>query len=357
MRHLVITSLASLALAGCTTQPPAPVDDYGSQYYGREYYPASYVVDGNNTQPPAEVVTNQPEYNTSQSSSAYIVAAGDTLYAIARAQNSTIPAIAAANNLSAPYLLSPGQRLTIPGGTYNATQAIEVATDETATEEPRSTTASATNADSNDSYNVEKGDTLYGIARAHNTSVAAIAAENNIAAPYNLTPGQTLLLPQGISAASYNAAKPAAGTTSSAVAATSSAKTASYTSLSAPSSFSWPVSGKVISTFGDGSGSYRNDGINISAASGTSVKAAAPGQVVYAGNGLKGYGNMIIIRHGGDWLTSYAHQKEFLVNKGETVKNGQVIGTVGDTGNVDRPQLHFSIRKGTSAKDPKKYLK
>jgi murein DD-endopeptidase MepM/ murein hydrolase activator NlpD len=120
--------------------------------------------------------------------------------------------------------------------------------------------------------------------------------------------------------------------------------------------FIWPVRGEIISTFGPKGAGKSNDGINIAAAEGEPIKAAADGQVVYAGNQLKGYGNMIIIRHSGDWVTAYAHAKDILVRDGDNVVRGQVLGSVGNTGGVGTAQLHFGIRQGKKPVDPLKML-
>jgi murein DD-endopeptidase MepM/ murein hydrolase activator NlpD len=100
-----------------------------------------------------------------------------------------------------------------------------------------------------------------------------------------------------------------------------------------------------------------NDGINISAKQGTAVKAAENGVVAYAGNEVKGMGNLIIIQHSGGWMTVYAHMDSMNVKRGTRVNVGQKIGAVGKTGKVDSPQLHFEIRKGTKAYNPNNYLK
>jgi murein DD-endopeptidase MepM/ murein hydrolase activator NlpD len=120
--------------------------------------------------------------------------------------------------------------------------------------------------------------------------------------------------------------------------------------------FSWPVSGRVIAGYGPGANGLHNDGINIAAASGASVGAAEDGVVAYAGNELRGFGNLLLIRHEGGWMTAYAHNSELLVRRGQRVKRGQTIAKVGRTGNVSSPQLHFEIRKGTDAVDPMKFL-
>ena len=120
--------------------------------------------------------------------------------------------------------------------------------------------------------------------------------------------------------------------------------------------FLWPVKGQIISGFGPKKGGLNNDGINISAPAGTSVMAADNGVVAYAGNELRGFGNLLLIRHADGWVTAYAHNAKLLVKRGEKVKRGQAIAQIGSTGNVSAPQLHFEIRKGTDPVDPLRYL-
>ena len=120
--------------------------------------------------------------------------------------------------------------------------------------------------------------------------------------------------------------------------------------------FDWPVHGKVISEFGSFASGEKNDGINIAAALGAPIHAAADGVVSYTGNELKGYGNLILIRHSGDYVTAYAHAKSILVARGNRVVRGQVIGYAGTTGGVDVPQVHFEIRHGTAPVDPRPLL-
>jgi murein DD-endopeptidase MepM/ murein hydrolase activator NlpD len=122
------------------------------------------------------------------------------------------------------------------------------------------------------------------------------------------------------------------------------------------SPFIWPVDGKVISKFGPAKDNLRNDGINIAAPVGAPVKASAAGTVAYAGNELRGFGNMVLLRHEDGWVTAYAHNSSLLVQKGQRVAQGQTIARVGSTGNVESPQLHFELRKGTKAVDPMKVL-
>jgi len=116
--------------------------------------------------------------------------------------------------------------------------------------------------------------------------------------------------------------------------------------------FLLPVNGKLTARFGSVSNGLHNDGINIAAPRGTPVRAAQNGVVAYAGNELKGFGNLLLIRHANGWMTAYAHNDVLLVKRGDQVKRGQVIARVGSTGNVATPQLHFELRHNTEAVDP-----
>ena len=120
--------------------------------------------------------------------------------------------------------------------------------------------------------------------------------------------------------------------------------------------FRWPLAGRVISDFGASSTGERNDGINISAQQGEPVRASASGTVSYCGNELKGYGNLVLIRHDDGYITAYAHVANFIVNRDDQVLAGQVIAYAGATGDVTVPQLHFEIRKGVRALDPRSVL-
>jgi len=120
--------------------------------------------------------------------------------------------------------------------------------------------------------------------------------------------------------------------------------------------FLWPVHGRVIASYGVSANGIHNDGINIAARAGTAVVAADAGVIAYAGNELRGYGNLVLIKHANGWMTAYAHNSSVLVKRGEPVKRGQTIARVGATGTVSSPQLHFEIRRGTRALDPSEYL-
>jgi len=116
--------------------------------------------------------------------------------------------------------------------------------------------------------------------------------------------------------------------------------------------FAWPVSGHVISTFGSTGDGERNDGINIASQLGAPIRASADGTVTYAGDQLRNYGNLVLIEHGNGFITAYAHAQSISVSRGDHVRKGDVIGTVGESGDVPRPQVHFEIRHGARPIDP-----
>ena len=120
--------------------------------------------------------------------------------------------------------------------------------------------------------------------------------------------------------------------------------------------FDWPVSGRVISDFGATANGGKNDGINIAAPMNTPIRASASGTVSYAGNELKDYGNLVLVKHSGGYTTAYAHADRLVVSRGDFVARGQVIGYVGQTGDVAKPQLHFEIRSATTPVNPHSYL-
>lgn len=251
---------------------------------------------------------------------------------------------------------------------------------------------------------VTPGDTLYSLSRKYSVPVNDLAVMNNIKPPFALYAGQEIRVPNLESApvriADNEKAKsdvtPKSATTPKATKTTSSkdakpavttkpqtktqpktkeqpktqqqktsAKSSSGNAVKklpaiaarSSSRFSWPVRGKILSGYGSKSNGLFNDGINISAARGTAVAAAENGVVAYAGNEVKGMGNLVIVQHSDGWMTVYAHMDTLSVRRGARVNVGQKIGTVGQSGKVNKPQLHFEVRKGTKAYNPIQYLK
>lgn len=139
------------------------------------------------------------------------------------------------------------------------------------------------------------------------------------------------------------------------IASTSPSEVASASALG-DGSYGWPLRGEILSKFGPQSGGLANDGLNIAGSVGDRVYASKAGEVSYAGNELRHLGNVVLVRHAGGVITVYAHLDQIYVSKGDNVLKGQPLGTVGQTGSVDEPQLHFEIRKDSVPLDPIKYL-
>ncbi|HEV7372600.1 LysM peptidoglycan-binding domain-containing M23 family metallopeptidase [Arenibaculum sp.] len=387
--------------------------------------------------PPAPVTMSEQAASPS-AAGAVTVAAGDTLYEIARRYNVPVRELIEMNGLAPPYVLQVGQRLALPTARY---------------------------------HTVQGGDTLYAVSRLYQVDLAELARANGLAAPYQIRVGQQLRLPGAngvatatatdpatpagaplpgrkpgstvVAAAPVAPAPPAAPPASPAVAAPRPgqgavlpaipsrqepppetlppaavpntvhpsaihpsavppaavaqtpvvvppkppARTAAAAPPPAPvpepvpsqpaspppsppsspppaedppprtaSTFAWPLRGEILSDFGSKPGGLHNDGINIAAAAGTPVTAAESGIVAYAGNELRGFGNLLLIRHADGWMTAYAHLQQMQVERGARVSRGQQIGTVGSTGNVTSPQLHFEVRRGSRAVNPREWL-
>ena len=254
----------------------------------------------------ADASTDAPTPVTNKANK-YIVSKGDTLFSLGRKYNVSPFAIAEANGLSKNKALPIGKAITIPAKATVATAEKLPAV------------------------------TLKKPAEAGKTDVAQIDAKKGA-----LTlPKET---PEKVAAVETVPAQPAAVAAGAA------------TPSDAQLSMRWPARGKIISGFGSKPNGMKNEGINIAVPEGTNVQAAESGVVAYAGNELKGYGNLVLIRHPNGYVTAYAHTKEILVKKGETVKRGDVIAKSGSTGAVQSPQLHFEVRKGATALDPTTFL-
>ena len=318
------------------------------------------------------------------------VAKGDTLSVLSRRYGVPVETIMGANDLS-DGRLHVGQELVIPGAKAEET-------------------AEAAPAPSGETYKVQKGDTPHSIADKLGISERSLIARNKLRAE-SLRVGQVLIVPaknapvvaakenntephvqvvktttitapsaspQGSSLAEEEDAqanpakikgkpesksKPAntEAAFSPEVTSEGGKRVASNDQLPSPepmsgNSFRWPVKGRVISEFGAKPGGDHNDGIDLAVPQGTSVMAAENGVVAYAGNELKGYGNLVLIRHANNWVSAYAHNEEILVKRGDKVRRGQVIAKAGATGTVSQPQVHFELRKGSRPVDPTKFM-
>jgi murein DD-endopeptidase MepM/ murein hydrolase activator NlpD len=257
------------------------------------------------------------------------VIGGETLFSISKKHDVLMRDLIKENNLSAPYNLKAGDRLKIPTPNY---------------------------------YVVKSGDTLYSISRANNMSMKSLITINDLKEPYNVVDGQKIRITSDDNNNKIAVAK------NSTIANNNNSKSTS--SEKAPednlennlenkaNNFSWPVNnGKIISGFGPKKGGLYNDGINIAVKENDPVKVSESGVVAYVGNELKGYGNLVIVKHSGGWITAYAHLSKSFVKRGQKVKKLQIIANAGTTGNVNNPQLYFGLRKGRDAVNPQNYLK
>ncbi len=229
------------------------------------------------------------------------------------------------NNLVAPYNLKTGDNLKMPTPNY---------------------------------YVVKNGDTLYSISRGSNMNMSNLITINGLKEPYHVVVGQKIRI--SIDDNHSQIASEKNPTNKNSDLANNNVKSAAPEQAleNKANNFAWPVgNGKVISGFGPKKGGLYNDGINIAVKENDPVRSSESGIIAYVGNELKGYGNLVIIKHSGGWITAYAHLAKPLVKRGQKVQKLQVIANAGTTGNVKSPQLYFGLRKGRDAVNPQNYLK
>jgi murein DD-endopeptidase MepM/ murein hydrolase activator NlpD len=277
----------------------------------------------------------------------HVVERGDSLWSISRQYEMTLDEIAKLNNLTTPYKVKIGQKIKINGKISNKSIADSSSSDVVDRERPLATTT----------YTVKKGDVLSRIADKFNISSSEIIKLNKLKKPYKIKVGQKLKI-RG-SSANKNEVKQVVEKKDNKKE-TENKKVEDTKTLNAISNknnkFMWPIKGNIVSSFGGKKNGLFNDGINISAPQGSSFVATEDGTVAYVGNELRGYGIIILIKHSGGWISVYAHCDSVKVSKGDSVKKGQVIGSVGQSGNVHFPQLYFSLRKGREPVNPLKYF-
>jgi murein DD-endopeptidase MepM/ murein hydrolase activator NlpD len=302
------------------------------------------------------------------------VAPGETLEMISHQHGVPVSAIMQANNITSPATVRPGDHLVIPRR-MPSTAAYAPPTTRIATTAPGMPVGAPRTAlaPTTGMHVVAPGETLHSIARLYGKSVMVLATANNIRPDTMVKVGERIIIPgvQPGAAVAPRAQAQVAPPAGQNLASAESPHSARVATPEAPAqestiktaepagglpSFRWPVRGRVIASFGPTPNGLQNDGINLAVPEGTPVKAAEDGVVAYAGNELKGYGNLVLVRHSNGFVTAYAHASDILVKRGETVKRGQVIAHSGQTGNVTSPQLHFEIRKGSTPVDPSQYL-
>ncbi len=257
---------------------------------------------------------------------------GDTLFAIASRYQVTPQSVIENNNLTPPYQIRPGQPLKITP--------------------PRS-------------HVVTVEDTVYSLSQRYAVSQYQLAQLNGLTPPFSLEVGQRLQLPSSLDFSVLDTGLPKGlrGTGADQPTPTPVASTAPNLPRKrfvAPSSglggFQWPVKGEVIAEFGPSARGVHNDGVNIAAKAGTVVGAAAKGTVAFVGDNIKSFGRLVLIKHDGGIITAYAHLGQVTVREGDIVTAGQALGTVGSSGRVTTPQLHFEIRKTRQPIDPRRMI-
>jgi len=259
------------------------------------------------------------------------VRANDTLYAVATRYQVTPQSVIEANGLQPPYNLRKGQALKLV---------------------PRRT------------HIVRPGDSVYVISQRYAVSQYQLAQLNYLKPPFELKIGQKLQLPNSLDfsvldvglpdgVSSTNIAQPTPTETS---VPTAPRKRFVAPSLAGSSGFTWPVQGEIITEFGPSQHGVHNDGVNIAASEGASVGAAAKGRVAFVGTNIKSFGKLVLVKHDGGIITAYAHLGDISVKEGDIVTAGQSIGTIGRSGRVDSPQLHFEIRKSRQPVDPRSLI-
>ena len=259
------------------------------------------------------------------------VRANDTLYAVATRYQVTPQSVIEANGLQPPYNLRKGQALKLV---------------------PRRT------------HLVRPGDSVYVISQRYAVSQYQLAQLNFLKPPFELKIGQKLQLPNSLDFSVLDVGLPdgVSGTNIAQPAPTKTSVPAAprkrfvAPSLAGSSGFSWPVQGEIIAEFGPSQRGVHNDGVNIAASEGASVGAAAKGRVAFVGTNIKSFGKLVLIKHDGGIITAYAHLGDISVTEGDIVTAGQSIGTIGRSGRVDSPQLHFEIRKSRQPVDPRSLI-
>jgi murein DD-endopeptidase MepM/ murein hydrolase activator NlpD len=295
---------------------------------------------------PAAAAAAAPVAKVKAGDTIHVVETGQTLYSIARQYGSRVDDIIALNGLQAGHEIRVGEKLRIPAG------GTPVARVQTA------------------AYTPEKPPQVLGappkplgkLILKSGKTVGAVASDAVDAAPAAPAASAAPAIPAQPAVADVPKVAPVAPAAPGAPAAVpvQTASLAADAGVDPPSAngttFRWPVRGRIISAFGSKPSGEKNDGINLAVPEGTSVKAAEVGTVIYSGNELAGYGNLVLIRHADGWVTAYAHNSDLLVKRGDQVRRGQIIAHAGMTGSVTAPQVHFELRRGAKPVNPLDYL-
>ena len=347
------------------TQPlAAPQTNYRPQSVPASPAPQAKARPLNGPQTTAAINANDWSWD---GGTAVTVQKGETVYSISRKHNVPAEIILRANNLQSASMIQPGQRLVIPRRRNGAT--------------PLQQTTGPAMAPAANTHTVGNGETLFSLSRRYKVSPQQIASANNLTLSTQLRIGQQVRIPGAGNPVATTAPQTVPAQPIRRVEAPAAVQTTPNENAPQPEnvgmvrpntppavtaeapaapnaapSFRWPVRGRIISAYGRKPNGQQNDGINLSVPEGTPIRAAEDGVVAYAGNELKGFGNLVLIRHADNWVTAYAHNSTIDVKKDQKIKRGDIIARAGQTGGVTSPQLHFEIRKGSNPVDPEKHL-
>ena len=250
---------------------------------------------------------------------------GDTVYALAARYGVPPTSIISDNQIGPPYSVFPGQQLRLT---------------------PQRT------------HLVRPEDSIYTISQRYAVSQYQLAEANGLEVPFELRVGQRLILPASQDFSVLDSAPDATVTNVAALApkvaaAPSGVPRKRFVAPSGTGAFRWPVEGEIIAEFGPAARGVHNDGVNIAATEGAAVRASARGTVAFVGREIKSFGTLVLVKHDGGIITAYAHLGDVMVREGDVIEAGQQIATVGLSGKVDTPQLHFEIRKAREPVDPR----
>ena len=272
------------------------------------------------------------------------VQGNENIYAFARAHNVSMRDLIVLNDIHAPFTIHPGERLTLPVGHRDGTPS--VFNPEGLGPAPITSVEEETLLPPEPA--LQNSDDHKAVAGVASVTAAPLPEEPPVSsAPPPPPTEKPQTLPPAPVKEVVVTPPPAPGSVSP----------PPQEEIDVSVSFSWPVQGPILSSFGPKGQGLSNDGINIGAPKGSPVTAAANGIVAYAGNEMKGFGNLVLIRHEGGWVTAYAHLDRIMVTKDATMAKGDMIGTVGATGNVSSPQLHFETRFKGKPVDPASVIK
>ncbi|MBQ7245086.1 MAG: M23 family metallopeptidase [Alphaproteobacteria bacterium] len=290
------------------------------------------------------------------------------MYSISRKYSVPVNDLAVLNKISAPFTLSVGQKIKVPDvlsvPKYNAPVRAAVKPEPKIESKAQSSKPTTTKVDNKKidvkktaPESVKKTDVKKVDATKKVDTSKKVNAKTEKVSTKTTAKNTKATVKDTKTGIKKQTSKTATKTTSGVETKKTTKRTTKTLAARSASKFSWPLRGKILSGFGSKPNGLVNDGINIAGTKGAKVMAAENGFVAYAGNEVKGMGNLIIIQHSDGFMTVYAHMDTMSVRRGATVVVGQKIGTVGQSGKVDRPQLHFEIRKGTRAYNPVNYLK